>query len=78
MLRKSILVTLVTLLTTGAAFTQPSGTKRGNSQPTNRQRQKELDKAYRSAVEKIPVPQKNSDPWGDVRPTPPAPGKIKQ
>jgi hypothetical protein len=80
MLRKSIFVTLVVLLTTEAAFAQLSGahhTRRGNSPPSNPQ-QKELDKAYRSAVEKIPVPKKNSDPWGDIRSDPPSAAKNKQ
>jgi len=32
-----------------------------------KERQKVPDRAYRSAVRKIPEPEKNFDPWGDVR-----------
>jgi len=75
MLRKTIQATLILMLTTASVFAQlPPGVhlKRDKPEPTNlkKERQKVLDHAYRSAVKKIPEPEKNVDPWGNIRSTP--------
>ena len=74
MLRKTIQATLIVLLMTEGVFAQlPPGVhlKRDKPEPTNlkKEHQKALDHAYRSAVKKIPEPEKNVDPWGNVRST---------
>jgi hypothetical protein len=77
--RRSIVVTPLMLLTIGTVFAQQPGMPARPDYPrtTNPQPDKQMDKAYRSAVEKIPVPKANSDPWGDVRSTSPPPIKNK-
>jgi hypothetical protein len=40
---------------------------------------RDVDRAYQSMIKRLPDKEKReSDPWGDVRPTPPAAAKNKQ
>jgi hypothetical protein len=64
MLRKTIQATLIVMLMTEGVFAQlPPDVhlKRDKPEPTNlkKEHQKALDHAYRSAVKKIPEPEKN-------------------
>jgi hypothetical protein len=86
MLRKTIYVTLILFLTMETVFAQmpPMGghlNEDSGKPPRTKEQQeydKALDRAYRDANKKIPEQQKKSDPWGDIRPAPPAPAKNKQ
>jgi hypothetical protein len=53
-----------------------------DDKPSRTKEQKEydkaLDRAYQSSIKDIPEPKKKSDPWGDIRPSPPAAAKNKQ
>ena len=53
-----------------------------DDKPSRTKEQKEydkaLDRAYQSAIKKIPEAEKKSDPWGNIRPTPSAAAKNKQ
>jgi hypothetical protein len=75
MLRKSIQATLIVLLMTTAVSAQmpQPGLHLKNDKPSRNNQQKEydkaLDRAYQSAVTKIPEAKKKSDPWGDIRPS---------
>ena len=82
MLRKIIHATLIVLLMTEAASAQPKPgmtLKNGNSSRTKEQKEydKAIDREYQSKLKGIPD-QKKSDPWGDIRATPPASAKNKQ
>jgi uncharacterized protein YecT (DUF1311 family) len=84
MLRKIIHATLIVFLTTGAVSAQmpTPGVHLKDDKPSRTKEQKEydkaLDRAYQSAVKKIPEAEKKSDPWGNIRPTPSAAAKNKQ
>lgn len=77
MLRKIICTMLVLILMVGAASAQSdprglpgySNAVRSNQEKKN---DRDLDRAYQSTVNGRPDAVKKSDPWGDVRPTPPA------
>ncbi len=79
----TISAAIMMVLLTGSAFAQvgSSGLVRPATQePTRTQieRKKAEEKAYQSAVSKIPdQAHKLDDPWGGVRPTPPTPVKKK-
>jgi hypothetical protein len=84
MLRKTFCTVLIVFPMVGAAFAQnntlgvPGYT---NAARTNQEKKndRDLDRAYQSTVKGRPDVVKNSDPWGDVRPTTPAtPPKNKQ
>jgi hypothetical protein len=82
MLRKTIYATLFVILATGAASPQMVTPKSIiDDRPFSTKELKEyraVDREYRSAIKKIPD-QKRSDPWGDIRTTPPqAATKNKQ
>jgi hypothetical protein len=81
MLGKSIFAMLIVILTMGAAFAQEQEDlehiRAGeNSVRTEQEKNHDIavDRAYQSAIEKtLPVEEKKkSDPWADVRQTPPA------
>jgi hypothetical protein len=84
MLHKAIVAAFVLLLMTGAASAQMDN--RGlpgytNSLRTDQEKKndRELDRAYQSTIKGVSVPEKKKpDPWGDVRPAPPAAAKNKQ
>ena len=69
---------------TGSAFAQftPGITLRPDSErqltPEEKEKQKALDNAYRSAIGKIPDKQKPADPWGNIRPAEPPKSKQGQ
>ena len=85
MLRKTIYATLIVILAIGAASAQMVSPRSiRDDKPFPAEALKELkehravDREYRSAIKKIPN-QKKSDPWGDIRTTPPpAAAKNKQ
>ena len=84
MLRKIIHTTLIVCLTTGAVSAQmpQPGVHLKDDKPSRTKEQREYDKAvdraYQSAIKKIPEAEKKSDPWGNIRPTPSAAAKNKQ
>jgi len=86
MLRITIYATLAAILTIGAAFAQtdkpyvPGMPGYRNSLRTDEQRikDKEIDSSYESTIKGSSDAKKNPDPWGDVRPAPPAGTKNKQ
>jgi len=84
MLRKAIRATLIVILMMGAASAQTD--KRGVPGYTDplrtdleKKNDREIDRAYQSTVKTLSdTEKKKSDPWGDIRPTPPAAAKNKQ
>jgi hypothetical protein len=81
MLRKTIYGTLFIILATGAASAQP-GTdglpSYSNAARDDREKKndKDIDRDYQSMMTRLPNKEKkNTDPWDDVRPAPPAPKK---
>jgi hypothetical protein len=72
------------LLTTGAVSAQmpKPGVHLKDDKPSRTKEQKEydkaLDQAYQSTIKEIPESKKKSDPWGEIRPSPPAAAKNKQ
>ena len=88
MLRITIYATLIVILTIGAALgaafaqTHQQGLP-GYTDPLRTDQEKkndrEIDRAYQSTIKALPdTEKKESDPWGDVRPAPPAAAKNKQ
>ena len=89
MLCKTIGAAFVLLLMTQVIFAQDNsgsapfrpGLHLKDNQPSRTKEQKEYDNAidleYRSKLKEIPDPGK-TDPWGNIRPTPPATAKNKQ
>ena len=84
MLRITIYTTLIVILMVGAASAQTdkqglpgySNAARTDSEKKN---DRELDRAYESTIKGgSNAEKKNSDPWADVRPAPPAAAKNKQ
>jgi hypothetical protein len=83
MLRKTIHATLIVILMIGTASAQTD--KQGLPGYTNslrtdleKKNDREIDRAYQSTIKGRPdAEKKKSDPWGDVRPAPPAAAKNK-
>ena len=84
MLRTLGIIASGVALLSGSAFAQvgsPGLTPPKIHEPTQAEieQQKAADKAYQSAVSRIPDPQtKTNDPWGDVRPPSPTVKKKPQ
>jgi LAS superfamily LD-carboxypeptidase LdcB len=84
MLRITIYATLIVILTMGAASAQPNiqglpGYTNSLRTDSEKKNDRETDRAYQSTVKGRPdAEKKNSDPWADVRPAPPAAAKNKQ
>jgi hypothetical protein len=84
MLRKIIYATLFVIPITGAvsAQTDLKDIQSGeNSLRTEQEKKTDraVDRAYESTIKRLPDQEKKkTDPWGDVRPTPPAAAKNKQ
>jgi hypothetical protein len=82
-LRKTIYATLIVILTMGSAFAQADlkDIQGGENSVRDQQEKKNdraIDRDYQSTMQRIPDKgKKESDPWGDVRPTPPAATKNK-
>ena len=83
-MRTAIYATLIVILTMAAASAQAD--KQGLPGYTNtlrtdleKKNDREIDRAYQSTVKTLTdTEKKKSDPWGDVRPAPPAAAKNKQ
>ena len=84
MLRKTIYATLIVILTMGSASAQADlkdiqGGQNSVRDPQEKKNDRAIDRDYQSTMKRIPDKEKKeSDPWGDVRPTPPAATKNKQ
>ena len=84
MLRKIIHATLIVCLTTGAVSAQTDklglpGYSNALHTDLEKKNDREIDRAYQSTTKGVLVPEKKKpDPWGDVRPAPPAAAKNKQ
>jgi len=82
LLRRIAHATLIVFMMTGvvSAQTPPLGAHLKGDKPSRTKEQKDydksLDRAYQSTIKKIPEAEKKSDPWGDIRPTPPP--SVKQ
>ena len=75
-----ILISAATMMTMNAAKAQRFGGGRGggSSGPPVENRPKVDEKAYKAALDRIPVPDEKYDPWGGARATdPPKPLKKK-
>jgi hypothetical protein len=57
-------------------MSQPMQKEQKHLTPEEQERQKQLDKEYKAATNKIPD-QKAADPWATVRPTPTVKGQLK-
>ena len=82
MLRKAAAgATLLLLLTTGVVSAQVRGISPRSDRPPSpkeqREKEKAIDRDYQSTLKRIPDAGKK-DPWGDIRPPPPAAAKNKQ
>jgi hypothetical protein len=82
MLHKAIVAISILLVMTGAVSAQtdklgvPGYSLRTDAEKKN---DRDTDRAYQSTVKGVSVPEKKKlDPWGDVRPAPPAAAKNKQ
>ena len=83
MLRKNIYATLIVILMLGAASAQADNKGvPGYTDPLRtdleKKNDREIERAYQSTVKTTGTEKKRSDPWGDVRPAPPAATKNKQ
>ena len=84
MLRKLIGAGAILLLLTGVAAAQLpmpgislGGDNKRKLTPQELEAQKQRDKDYKAAMDKIPEKKVTIDPWGDVRPAPQATAKNK-
>ena len=83
-IRKTIYATLIVILMMGSAFAQADlNDIQGGQDSVRDQKEKKNDRAidrdYQSTMKRLPDKErKQSDPWGDVRPTPPTATKNKQ
>ena len=88
MLRVTIYVMIIAILSVGVASAQTAPHIDGISgyspmrNPEERIHDRELDRAYETTIKSTKsrpdAEKKYSDPWGDVRTTPPAAAKNKQ
>jgi len=83
MLPRLVCAAAVTAALSGAAFAQfptPSINleQEKHRTPQEIERDKAIDRAYKSATQKIPDQRAANDPWADIRPTPPAPPQKKK
>jgi hypothetical protein len=84
MLRITIYATLIVILTIGATSAQTDksglpGYSNALRTDLEKKNDREIDRAYQSTTKGVLVPEKKKpDPWGDVRPAPPAAAKNKQ
>jgi hypothetical protein len=84
MLRIIIYAMLIVILTMGAASAQNDlrdiqGGENSWRTEQEKKNDRDIERTYQSAVKRLPdAEKKKSDPWGDVRPAPPAAAKNKQ
>jgi hypothetical protein len=82
-LRKTIYATLIVILTMGSASAQSDlkdiqGGENSVRDAQEKKNDRAIDRDYQSTIKRLPDKEKKaSDPWGDVRPTPPAATKNK-
>ena len=75
--RAKAIAASIGMVLVAAAFFIPSayaqGSKKGShAAPTTEDRPRVDEKAYKSALDRIPTPKKPYDPWGQVHDTTPA------
>jgi hypothetical protein len=84
MLRKTVYATLIVILTTGAASAQADlkdiqGGENSLRTEQEKKNDRDIDRAYQATIKVLPDKEKKqSDPWSDVRPAPPAAAKSKE
>jgi hypothetical protein len=77
-LRKFHLAVGLIALMTGSVYAQVPALPDNSKPPTKEEREKAAaDAAYKSSLKSVPVT-KSTDPWSDVRPSPPTAAKKKQ
>ena len=72
---KVVLLTVMLAVLTGPAFAQGINLLQEGKRPVTQEevdRQKAIDEAYKSSMGKIPDQKPSTDPWGNVRASPPA------
>jgi hypothetical protein len=78
--RSAAAVGAIIALLTGTAFSQsiilPTNSKEPRS-ADELEREKAMERAYKRATDKIPE-KKATDPWGNIRSSPPTASKAKQ
>lgn len=78
-LRALVVAVAAVLVSACAASAQGLGRGRGNSGPPPVENRPKIDeKAYKAALDRIPVPDEKHDPWGAARATEPAKAPKKK
>jgi len=83
-MRKTIYAIVIAILTMDAAFAQADlkdiqGGENSMRDAQEKKNDRAIDRDYQSTMKRVPDKEKkNSDPWSDVRQTPPAAAKNKQ
>ena len=83
-MRKTIYAIVIAILTMDAAFAQADlkeiqGGENSMRDAQEKKNDRAIDRDYQSTMKRVPDKEKkNSDPWSDVRQTPPAAVKNKQ
>jgi hypothetical protein len=82
MLRTLIKAAAILALVTAPAWAQvalsPFNAQQKKMTPEELEAQKQREKDYKAAMDKIPDKKVANDPWGDIRPAPQATAKNKQ
>jgi len=82
-MRKTIYAIVIAILTTDAAFAQADlkdiqGGENSMRDTQEKKNDRAIDRDYQSTMKRVPDKEKkSSDPWSDVRQTPPAAAKNK-
>lgn len=82
-MRKTVYAIVIAILTMGAAFAQADlkdiqGGENSMRDAQEKKNDRAIDRDYQSTMKRVPDKEKkSSDPWGDVRQTPPAAAKNK-
>ncbi len=73
-MRILVIATAVLALTAASAQAQMGGGRRHSNENSQKADNKPKidEKAYKAALERIPVPKEKYDPWGGARPSEPA------
>jgi hypothetical protein len=67
---RTILAALVAVVLVGPALAQPTINMAPQDKyvsPEELEKQREIDRAYKEAIKKLPDQQRNNDPWASVR-----------
>ncbi len=67
----AMIISALSLSAYSPAYSQGYGKKGGGSGPPVENHPKVDEKAYKAALDRIPVPDKKYDPWGVARPSEP-------